>query len=59
MKKKRAEREDIFRYVIDEVKKRLDELNIQAEITGRPKHIYSIYRKMAIKINNSMKYMIC
>lgn len=46
MKRKRAEREEHIQVVIDEVKKRLDELNIQAEITGRPKHIYSIYRKM-------------
>src|SRR5690606_16448225 len=47
MKRKRAEREEHVLEVIEEVKKRLNELNIQAEITGRPKHIYSIYRKMA------------
>lgn len=46
MKRKRAEREEYINNVIEEVKRRLDEVNIQAEITGRPKHIYSIYRKM-------------
>jgi len=46
MKRKRAEREEYINNVIEEVKKRLAEVDIQAEITGRPKHIYSIYRKM-------------
>ncbi|MET3699987.1 GTP pyrophosphokinase [Bacillus oleivorans] len=49
MKRKRAEREEYLDDVIDEVKERLSEINIKAEITGRPKHIYSIYRKMALQ----------
>ncbi|WP_160721909.1 RelA/SpoT family protein [Bacillus sp. USDA818B3_A] len=49
MKKKRAEREQYLDDVIDEVKGRLSEVSIKAELSGRPKHIYSIYRKMALQ----------
>ncbi|MEH7119015.1 bifunctional (p)ppGpp synthetase/guanosine-3',5'-bis(diphosphate) 3'-pyrophosphohydrolase [Neobacillus vireti] len=49
MKKKRAEREQYLDDVIDEVKSRLGEVSIKAELSGRPKHIYSIYRKMALQ----------
>ena len=33
----------------DEVTGRLKELNIEAEVTGRPKHLWSIYEKMVVK----------
>lgn len=49
MKKKRAEREQYLDDVIDEVKNHLGEVSIKAELSGRPKHIYSIYRKMALQ----------
>lgn len=49
MKKKRAEREQYLDDVIDEVKGRLNEVSIKADLSGRPKHIYSIYRKMALQ----------
>ncbi|MEH7418533.1 bifunctional (p)ppGpp synthetase/guanosine-3',5'-bis(diphosphate) 3'-pyrophosphohydrolase [Neobacillus drentensis] len=49
MKKKRAEREQYLDDVVDEVKGRLSEVSIKAELSGRPKHIYSIYRKMALQ----------
>ncbi len=49
MKKKRAEREQYLDDVIEEVKARLGEVSIKAEISGRPKHIYSIYRKMVLQ----------
>ncbi|MCM3692302.1 RelA/SpoT family protein [Neobacillus niacini] len=46
MKKKRAEREQYLVDVMDEVRNRMKEVSINAELNGRPKHIYSIYRKM-------------
>ncbi|NUI58465.1 GTP diphosphokinase [Bacillus amyloliquefaciens] len=49
MKKKRAERELYVEEVVNEVKKRVEEVNIKADFSGRPKHIYSIYRKMALQ----------
>ncbi|PLT34585.1 bifunctional (p)ppGpp synthetase/guanosine-3',5'-bis(diphosphate) 3'-pyrophosphohydrolase [Bacillus sp. V5-8f] len=49
MKKKRAEREEYLDGVIESVKKSVADVNIKAEISGRPKHIYSIYRKMALQ----------
>ena len=49
MKKKRDEREAYLDNVIDEMKSQLNEVEIDADIYGRPKHIYSIYRKMALQ----------
>lgn len=46
MKKKRAEREKYLDEVIATLRERLENMNLQAELSGRPKHIYSIYRKM-------------
>ena len=44
--KKKAERERYIQEVIAVLGKRLDEADIEAEVTGRPKHFYSIYEKM-------------
>lgn len=49
MKRKRAEREQYLHEVIEDMKDRLDEVSIKSEISGRPKHIYSIYRKMVLQ----------
>ncbi len=46
MNRKRAEREKYLENVIDKVRGKLKDVNIEAELYGRPKHIYSIYRKM-------------
>ncbi|WP_278948113.1 RelA/SpoT family protein [Megasphaera elsdenii] len=46
MKQKRHVREEIVNEAIDILKKALDEAHIHCEINGRPKHFYSIYKKM-------------
>ncbi|RNB90616.1 bifunctional (p)ppGpp synthetase/guanosine-3',5'-bis(diphosphate) 3'-pyrophosphohydrolase [Brevibacillus fluminis] len=46
MQKKRAEREDYLKEASANIQEKLKELHIEAEISGRPKHIYSIYKKM-------------
>ena len=45
--KKRREREEYINAVIEDVRKKTEEVDIKADIEGRPKHLYSIYRKMA------------
>lgn len=49
MKQKRQEREQYLEEVMEEVRKQLKAMNIKAEVYGRPKHIYSIYRKMTVQ----------
>ncbi|RKQ20199.1 RelA/SpoT family protein [Ureibacillus endophyticus] len=49
MKRKRVEREAYLDNVMDEIKSQLKSVEIDAEIYGRPKHIYSIYRKMVLQ----------
>ena len=43
------EREIYLAQVLEEVKERLGELRISADVTGRPKHYWSIYEKMVVK----------
>ncbi|MDC4657284.1 bifunctional (p)ppGpp synthetase/guanosine-3',5'-bis(diphosphate) 3'-pyrophosphohydrolase [Acinetobacter baumannii] len=49
LNEKRLEREHYIQFVIDRLKNELAAHGIEAEITGRAKHIYSIYRKMKSK----------
>ena len=49
MKKKRTERESYLSDVMSDIKLQMDEMEIVAETSGRPKHIYSIHRKMSIQ----------
>src|SRR5687767_7724918 len=43
------ERDLYLTQVLEQVRERLAELRINAEVTGRPKHLYSIYEKMVVK----------
>src|SRR5437764_13765151 len=43
------ERELYLAQVLEQVRERLAELRIVAEVTGRPKHLWSIYEKMVVK----------
>jgi GTP pyrophosphokinase len=46
---KRIDREKFIEHSIQQLSDKLAEVNIKADIVGRPKHIYSIYKKMQKK----------
>jgi guanosine-3',5'-bis(diphosphate) 3'-pyrophosphohydrolase len=46
---RRSERERKMRKIITNITKVMSQAGMQADVTGRPKHIYSIYRKMKQK----------
>lgn len=46
MKQKRQVREDIVNDTMSQLTKALSEAHIKSDIKGRPKHFYSIYKKM-------------
>jgi len=43
---KRAEREAFVKQTIEQIERMLSEKNIRAQVSGRPKNLFSIYRKM-------------
>ena len=43
------ERELYLEQVLEEVRLRLAELGVEADVSGRPKHLWSIYEKMVVK----------
>ncbi len=47
--RKRQEREGELEEIMTTLRGRLDEMEISAEIQGRPKHFYSIYQKMKLQ----------
>ncbi|MGD8558584.1 MAG: GTP diphosphokinase [Gammaproteobacteria bacterium] len=46
---RRIDREQYIAHVTEELRNDLDKAGINGEVTGRPKHIYSIWRKMQSK----------
>ena len=46
---RRQERQESINILIDELSARLDEAHLHYDIDGRPKHFYSIYRKMVLQ----------
>lgn len=53
LKAKRREREDYVHDLIEQIRNGLRQIGIEADIEGRPKNIYSIYKKM-IKQNKDI-----
>lgn len=49
LNERREQREREVQQIVERLRRLLVEEGIQAEVTGRPKHIYSIYRKMQRK----------
>ena len=46
---KRVERENYIKEIVDDLYKKLEASGIDSDIDGRPKHFYSIYKKMVNK----------
>lgn len=45
----RGNRKEIVSKILDSIKQQLSTFNIEAEISGREKHLYSVYKKMTSK----------
>jgi GTP diphosphokinase / guanosine-3',5'-bis(diphosphate) 3'-diphosphatase len=45
----RGNRKEVVAKILESIKQRLQEMQVDAEITGREKHLYSIYKKMTGK----------
>ncbi|MGZ3685465.1 MAG: RelA/SpoT family protein, partial [Bdellovibrionota bacterium] len=52
--KKKSEREKYIDEVIKNIEENLSEYGIKASVTGRPKHFYSIYKKMEQRQANDL-----
>src|SRR5579864_2649839 len=44
--KRRADREQTVKIIIAEVNRKFEAMDLRAEVSGRPKHFYSIYQKL-------------
>src|SRR5690625_7705841 len=49
LEERRVEREGFIKQVVDKLSTALRRAGIDAQVTGRPKHIYSIWNKMRNK----------
>ncbi|WP_028863179.1 RelA/SpoT family protein [Psychromonas aquimarina] len=47
--KARGNRKDFIQSICDEISAKLDSMSIEADVIGREKHLYSLYRKMRKK----------
>lgn len=46
---RRTEREAVIRRIVDPLEEKLEQMGVKARVIGRPKHLYSIWRKMREK----------
>jgi GTP pyrophosphokinase len=46
---RQPERERVLDEVCDDIQKKLGEVKIKVEVSGRPKHLYSIYEKIVLR----------
>ena len=46
---KKEQRLQFINQVIDEIKEALDQMNMKYDISGRSKHLYSVYKKMVLQ----------
>ena len=49
VEKRDDERQEFVETTIDAVKAKLRQAKVKAEVTGRPKHLYSVYEKMVLR----------
>lgn len=49
LEEKRTERESFIRHIVAKLTQALKDMGIEADVNGRPKHIFSIYNKMRNK----------
>jgi guanosine-3',5'-bis(diphosphate) 3'-pyrophosphohydrolase len=49
LEERRSDREATMKAIVEDLRQELAQAGLKAEVTGRPKHIYSIYRKMVRK----------
>lgn len=51
IKAARGNRKEVIKKILESIQAKVQEAHIEAEVTGREKHLYSIYKKMAGKTN--------
>jgi GTP pyrophosphokinase len=49
VEKREGERQEYLEEVLTEVRARLREVKVKADVEGRPKHLYSVYEKMVLR----------
>jgi len=49
IKAARGNRKEVIHKILEAIKQQLQTFNIEAEVTGREKHLFSIYKKMTVK----------
>jgi GTP pyrophosphokinase len=49
VQQRQPERERLLDEVCDEIRQKLKEVKIRAQVSGRPKHLYSIYEKIIVR----------